>query len=129
MIAGSANNQLAEPEDAERLDAAGILYAPDYVSSAGGVIQLLGLVDHGWDEPELQRNLAAIGDTLRGLFRTADEAGITPAAAAERLAAERVAAGAGRRRQPERLATSAHTVLPSGKSVGGPASRERSHDL
>ena len=94
VVAGSANNQLAEPEDAERLDAAGILYAPDYVSSAGGVIQLLGLVDHGWDEPELERNLAAIGDTLRGLFRTADEAGITPAAAAERLAAERVAAGA-----------------------------------
>jgi glutamate dehydrogenase/leucine dehydrogenase len=96
VIAGSANNQLAEPEDAERLHAAGILYAPDYVASAGGVIQLLGLVDHGWDEEELERNLAAIGDTLRGLFRDADAAGITPAAAAERLAAERVAAGAAR---------------------------------
>lgn len=96
VIAGSANNQLAEPEDADRLHAAGILYAPDYVSSAGGVIQLLGLVDHGWDDDELQRHLAAIGDTLRGLFRDADAAGITPAAAAERLAAERVAAGAAR---------------------------------
>ena len=95
VIAGSANNQLAEPEDADRLHAAGILYAPDYVASAGGVIQLLGLVDHGWDEEELERNLAAIGDTLRGLFRDADAAGITPAAAAERLAAKRVAAGAG----------------------------------
>jgi len=95
IIAGSANNQLAEPEDAELLRAAGILYAPDFVASAGGVIQLLGLVDHGWDEPELQRNLAAIGDTLRGLFRDADLAGITPTAAAARLAAERVAAGSG----------------------------------
>jgi glutamate dehydrogenase/leucine dehydrogenase len=95
IIAGSANNQLAEPEDAERLHAARILYAPDFVASAGGVIQLLGLVDHGWDEPELERNLAAIGDTLRGLFRAADEAGITPAAAAAQLAAERVAAGVG----------------------------------
>jgi glutamate dehydrogenase/leucine dehydrogenase len=94
VIAGSANNQLAEPEDAERLKAAGILYAPDYVASAGGVIQLLGLVDHGWDEDELQRGLAAVGDTLRGLFSAADAAGITPAAAAERLAAERVAAAA-----------------------------------
>jgi glutamate dehydrogenase/leucine dehydrogenase len=93
VVAGSANNQLAEPEDAARLHAAGILYAPDYVASAGGVIQLLGLVDHGWDEEELARNLAAIGDTLRGLYRDADAAGITPAAAAERLAAERVAEG------------------------------------
>jgi len=93
VIAGSANNQLAEPDDAGRLNAAGILYAPDYVASAGGVIQLLGLVDHGWDEKELARKLAAIGDTLRGLFTDADAAGITPAAAAERLAAERVAAG------------------------------------
>jgi glutamate dehydrogenase/leucine dehydrogenase len=97
VIAGSANNQLAEPDDAARLHAAGILYAPDYVASAGGVIQLLGLVDHGWDDEELQQNLAAIGDTLRGLFRDADAAGIAPAAAAERLAAERVAAGARRR--------------------------------
>jgi leucine dehydrogenase len=95
VIAGSANNQLAEREDADRLHAAGILYAPDYVSSAGGVIQLLGLVDHGWDEAELERNLAAIGDTLRALFSAADAAGTTPAAAAERLAAERVAAGVG----------------------------------
>ncbi len=94
VIAGSANNQLAERADADRLHAAGILYAPDYVASAGGVIQLLGLVDHGWDDDELQRHLAAIGDTLRGLFRDADAAGIPPAAAAERLAAERVAAGA-----------------------------------
>ena len=91
-IAGCANNQLAEPEDADRLHAAGILYAPDYVVNAGGVIQLVGLEDLGWDEDELQRNLAGIGDTLRGLFRTAVSEDITPAAAAERLAAERVAA-------------------------------------
>jgi glutamate dehydrogenase/leucine dehydrogenase len=61
------------------------------VINAGGVIQLLGLEDHGWDEHELDRNLATIGDTLRELFRTADEDGITPAAAAERVAAERIA--------------------------------------
>ncbi|HXR11829.1 MAG TPA: hypothetical protein VN770_06005, partial [Gaiellaceae bacterium] len=91
-VAGCANNQLAEPEDADRLHAARILYAPDYVVNAGGVIQLVGLEDLGWDEPELERNLATIGDTLRDLFRTAIAEGITPAAAAELLAAERVAA-------------------------------------
>jgi leucine dehydrogenase len=91
-VAGCANNQLAEPGDADRLQAAGILYAPDYVANAGGVIQLVGLEDEGWSEDELEQNLARIGDTLRMLFATADAEGITPAAAAERLAAERIAA-------------------------------------
>jgi glutamate dehydrogenase/leucine dehydrogenase len=91
IVAGSANNQLASPEDAQRLYDRGILYAPDYVVNAGGVIQLIGLEDNGWDEAELERNLAMIGDTLREVFRDADEAGITPAAAAERLAAQRIA--------------------------------------
>jgi leucine dehydrogenase len=95
-VAGCANNQLAEPDDAQRLHAAGILYAPDYVANAGGVIQLVGLEDEGWSEDELEQNLARIGDTLRTLFRTAAAEGITPAAAAERLAAERIAAAQAR---------------------------------
>jgi glutamate dehydrogenase/leucine dehydrogenase len=74
------------------LHAAAVLYAPDYVINAGGVLQLAGLEQLGWDEAELERNLAGIGDTLRGLYRDADANGITPAEAAERLAAERVAA-------------------------------------
>jgi len=94
IVAGSANNQLAEPEDAERLREAGILYAPDYVVNAGGVLQLLGIEGLGWDEAELERRLAGIGDTLRTLYREADEAGITPEAAAERLARRRISRAA-----------------------------------
>jgi leucine dehydrogenase len=93
IVAGSANNQLVAPEDAARLHAAAILYAPDYVINAGGVLQLAGMEQLGWDETELERNLAGIGDTLRGLYRDADANGITPDEAAERLAAKRVAAG------------------------------------
>jgi glutamate dehydrogenase/leucine dehydrogenase len=92
-VAGCANNQLAEPADGDRLHEAGILYAPDYVVNAGGVIQLVGLEDLGWSEDDLMNGLARIGETLRTLFRTASEQGITPAAAAEQLAAARVAAG------------------------------------
>jgi glutamate dehydrogenase/leucine dehydrogenase len=92
IVGGSANNQLGEPADAQRLHDAGILYAPDYVINGGGVIQLVGLVDFGWDEEELERNLAGIGDTLRRIYRDAEAAGITPADAAERLAADRIAA-------------------------------------
>jgi glutamate dehydrogenase/leucine dehydrogenase len=91
IVAGSANNQLAGPEDAELLRAAGILYAPDYVINAGGVIQLVGLEDRHWSEAELEENLAGIGDTLRRIYRDAEDTGVTPAAAAERLAAERIA--------------------------------------
>ena len=92
IVAGSANNQLAEPEDAQRLHDAGILYAPDFVINAGGVIQLIGLEEQGLSADELERNLAGIGDTLRTLYRNADAKGITPARAADELAAERVAA-------------------------------------
>jgi leucine dehydrogenase len=93
IVAGSANNQLAETGDAQRLHDAGILYAPDYVINAGGVIQLVGIVDRQLDDDELEASFAAVGDTLRQIYREADEAGGTPAAAAERLAAERIAQG------------------------------------
>jgi leucine dehydrogenase len=90
-VAGCANNQLAEPGDADRLHARGILYAPDYVVNAGGIIQLIGLEDEGWDEPRLEQELAGIGDTLRALFAEAEAERITPAEAADRLARRRVA--------------------------------------
>ena len=90
-IAGCANNQLAEPEDADRLRERGILYAPDYVVSAGGIIQLIGLEDEGWDEAQLEERLAGVGETLRTLFAEADAESITPAEAADRLVRRRLA--------------------------------------
>ena len=90
-VAGCANNQLAEPEDAERLQERGILYAPDYVVSAGGIVQLIGLEDEGWDETRLEERLAGIGETLRELFAEAHGHGITPAEAADRLVRRRLA--------------------------------------
>jgi glutamate dehydrogenase/leucine dehydrogenase len=90
-IAGCANNQLAEPEDSERLRERGILYAPDFVVNAGGIVQLIGLEDEGWDETQLEARLAGIGDTLRSLFADADAEGITPAEAADRLVRRRLA--------------------------------------
>ncbi len=89
-VAGCANNQLAEPEDAQRLQERGILYAPDYVVNAGGIIQLIGLEDEGWDETQLEQRLAGIGDTLRELFAAAASEGVTPAEAADRLVRRRL---------------------------------------
>ncbi|HLY85368.1 MAG TPA: Glu/Leu/Phe/Val dehydrogenase dimerization domain-containing protein [Gaiellaceae bacterium] len=93
-IAGCANNQLARPEDAQRLHERGILFAPDYVVNAGGIIQLIGLEDEGWSEAQLEERLAGIGDTLRTLFADADAARITPAEAAELLVNRRLAEAA-----------------------------------
>jgi leucine dehydrogenase len=92
-IAGCANNQLAEPEDAEMLRERGIVYAPDYVVNAGGIIQLIGLEDEGWDEAQLEERLTGIGDTLRTLFAEAEAEGITPAEAADRLVRRRLTEG------------------------------------
>ena len=70
---------------------AGILYAPDYVINGGGALHGIGLESLGWDAGRLEREVAGIGDTLTGIYRQADAAGITTSEAAERLAAERLA--------------------------------------
>ncbi|MDQ3067362.1 MAG: phenylalanine dehydrogenase [Actinomycetota bacterium] len=93
LVAGGANNQLATPEDGERLHAAGILYAPDYVINSGGALHGIGLERLHWSPQELERKVEGIGDTLTRIYEQADAEGITPGAAAELLAAERLAAG------------------------------------
>jgi leucine dehydrogenase len=92
VVAGAANNQLAVPEDAARLREAGILYVPDYVINAGGVIHLAGHETFGWDDAAVAARLAGIGQTLTGVFVQADAEGITTAEAADRLARTRLAA-------------------------------------
>jgi len=90
IVAGSANNQLATPEDAERLRTAGILYAPDYVINAGGAIAINFLELNDRSHADVDVALAKIGDTLREIYRRAEAEGITTAAAADALAASRL---------------------------------------
>jgi leucine dehydrogenase len=92
IVAGSANNQLAEAEAAELMRARGILYAPDYVINVGGAIALAGLEQLGWSKSDLDAALARIGETLREIYERADERGISTAAAADVLAEERLKA-------------------------------------
>jgi leucine dehydrogenase len=91
-IAGAANNQLATPEDAARLAACDILYAPDYVANAGGVIWLAGYETLGWDDAHMRSRLAGIEQTLEEIFATATDGGMTTAEAADRIALDRIAA-------------------------------------
>ncbi|HLB61503.1 MAG TPA: Glu/Leu/Phe/Val dehydrogenase dimerization domain-containing protein [Actinomycetota bacterium] len=90
IVAGAANNQLATPKDADRLRYAGILYAPDFVINAGGVLSLAGRETLGWSEERLQESLRAIGDTLAEVFREADTVGVSTDEAAQRLARARI---------------------------------------
>jgi leucine dehydrogenase len=90
IVAGSANNQLAEPEDADRLREAGILYAPDFVINAGGVLNSLGVEHLGWPREQIEERLAAIGDTLEEIYSKAETEAITTEAAAEQLAESRL---------------------------------------
>jgi leucine dehydrogenase len=91
-VAGAANNQLETPEDGDLLREAGILFAPDFVVNAGGVIHLAGRETLGWDDATMSRRLGAIGDTLLLIFDRAEREGLSPAAAADRMARERIAA-------------------------------------
>jgi len=90
IVAGAANNQLAEPEDGERLRAAGILYAPDYVINSGGALHGIGLERLGWDPERLEQEVAGIGDTLERVYTESEAEGIPTHEAAERLAAARL---------------------------------------
>jgi leucine dehydrogenase len=88
IVAGSANNQLAEARHGEALRQRGILYAPDYVINAGGVIN----ISHegpGYDEAKAFTHVARIHDTLLEIFRRADTAKMATSDAADRLAEER----------------------------------------
>jgi leucine dehydrogenase len=95
VVAGAANNQLLNDADARLMQQRGILYAPDYVVNAGGVLHGLGLEQLGWSEQELERKLEGIADTLRAVFQAADAGGITTEEAAQRIAARNISAAAG----------------------------------
>ena len=89
IVVGAANNQLAEPADADRLAARGILYGPDYIANAGGVIDGARYL-FGWTEERNRTTIDAIYDTMLAVFASAEHLGITPAAAADRLAEARL---------------------------------------
>lgn len=90
IVAGSANNELAESGDAVRLKEAGILYAPDFVINAGGVLYAWGTEALQWDRGTVETRLAGIGETLTAIYRHSEAEGITTEAAAERLARSRL---------------------------------------
>ncbi|MET7400505.1 Glu/Leu/Phe/Val dehydrogenase dimerization domain-containing protein [Dactylosporangium sp. NPDC005572] len=91
FVAGPANNQLDTPSTADLLHARGIVWAPDHVVSAGGVLYAASVELHGSSPAEATARVESIGDTLASVLRTASTRGITPLAAADALAEARLA--------------------------------------
>lgn len=83
IIAGSANNQLRDAEDADRIHERGIVYVPDYILNAGGAMALIGLLDEP-DHEVIFGRVAGIGETVLSLLREASSNGESPVAAARR---------------------------------------------
>jgi leucine dehydrogenase len=89
IVVGAANNQLLEDRHGDALEARGILYAPDYVANAGGVINVYSELT-GWSRDRALRKAGEIYQTVLSVFRLAKDTGIPTYRAADRVAEQRI---------------------------------------
>ncbi len=97
IIAGGANNQLAEERHGTALEEKGMLYAPDFVINGGGLINVYGELK-SWPLDRAKRKAAEIYEAILKIFAIAKRDGIPSFQAADRLAEERLASVGGLRR-------------------------------
>jgi len=90
VVCGAANNQLATRDDGVRLAERGVLYCPDYVVNAGGMISVAAEY-LGWDMAEVDRRITGIGQTLGRVLDYGNAASLPPHEAAEAMAREMLA--------------------------------------
>lgn len=92
IVAGAANNQLARHEDAAALRQRDILYAPDYVINAGGLVNVAAELDpDGYDRDRVAAKVATIPETLTAIFRRAAAENLPTNTVAQAIAEERIA--------------------------------------
>ena len=101
IVCGSANNVLAEDRLAETLASRGILYAPDFIANAAGLINVYGEI-HQLGPERTAAMVDGIGETIAAILAEAEERSTTPLVAARELAGERLRPALGKRgnRQP-----------------------------
>lgn len=91
IVCGAANNVLASPDDGDLIAELGILYAPDYVANAGGIINVCAEY-MGWSVAEVERRVRQTGQRLAMVLDAAESRGCPPHRAADELAAEKLRA-------------------------------------
>jgi leucine dehydrogenase len=91
IVAGGANNQLAEERHGDLLEQRGITYAPDYVINAGGLVNVNAELE-GWTMERARNKAGEIYDTILMVFDIAAEESMPSYRAADRLAERRIAA-------------------------------------
>lgn len=94
IVCGAANNVLATAEAGDALADRGVLYAPDYVVNAGGIVNVCGEY-FGWSTSEVESRVAASGDRLATVLQFADEHGLAPHRAADTLAHQKLSGSIG----------------------------------
>ena len=98
VVAGAANNQLADPSVEALLVERGVLWAPDFVANAGGIINISAeFVPGGYDEERAEERVRAIGDTVRQILDEAESSSSTPLSAAMAIARRRITEAAAAR--------------------------------
>ena len=90
IICGSANNQLIQDDYAEILQQNGVLYAPDYLANAGGVINVAAEIGQIYDRHNVEAKVGLLSEKLRYVLEIAKRQFITPLAAANMLAEARL---------------------------------------
>lgn len=90
VVAGSANNQLKEERHGDMLEENGIVYAPDFVINAGGVINVADEL-YGYNQERAMKRVETIYDSITRIFEIAKRDGIPSYQAADRMAEERIA--------------------------------------
>ncbi len=93
VVAGAANNQLATPDDGARIAARGILYAPDYVINAGGIINVVAEYLGNGDAASVAAQIARIEGRLADIFAEADASGRATDAVADGMARRLIGRG------------------------------------
>lgn len=89
IVVGGANNQLAEPRHAKEVENKGILYGPDYLVNAGGLINVYAEIE-GWPAERSLRKAGEIYNTLLRILELAETEGITTAEASDKVAEQRM---------------------------------------
>ncbi|PYF03927.1 Glu/Leu/Phe/Val dehydrogenase family protein, partial [Ureibacillus chungkukjangi] len=106
VIAGSANNQLKDSKHGDIIHEMGIVYAPDYVINAGGVINVADEL-YGYNRERAMKRVETIYDSIAKIFEISKRDNIPTYLAANRLAEERI----------ERMAKSRSQFLQNGKNI------------